>query len=178
MEVFVISDLHIGHKNILTFCDRETDSLLEMNELIVTSWNDVVKRNDLVYILGDVALNHRTLPETLTRLNGKKRLVMGNHENDKRYAYENVYSKYFERIGAYKELKIQKEYSTLLSHMPVYPQKKRYIGNIHGHTHAHCLPDRWYVNVCLDNIGYAPVPISTIVDSLVYWAKKEEKESV
>lgn len=51
---FYISDLHIGHKNILKFDNRPFTSLEEMEKTIINNWNGVVKKNDEVYILGDM----------------------------------------------------------------------------------------------------------------------------
>lgn len=39
---FYISDLHLGHKNILAFDNRPFFSLEEMTETIISNWNSVV----------------------------------------------------------------------------------------------------------------------------------------
>lgn len=53
MANYYISDLHIGHENILRFDNRPFADLNEMHNAIVTRWNSVVTGNDTVYILGD-----------------------------------------------------------------------------------------------------------------------------
>ena len=56
-----------------------------MNETIIWNFNSCVKKNDTVYILGDIA--HRTsvveVNRLISSLNGKKILCKGNH--DKKY---------------------------------------------------------------------------------------------
>ena len=55
MKTFVISDLHLGHKNIIKLCDRPFKSLEEMDNVIINNWNKVVTDEDIVYVLGDFA---------------------------------------------------------------------------------------------------------------------------
>lgn len=67
---FYISDLHLGHKNILAFDNRPFFSLEEMTETIISNWNSVVSKNDSVYVLGDMFWNNAEIPIVLPRLNG------------------------------------------------------------------------------------------------------------
>lgn len=48
-----ISDLHLGHANVLKFDQRPFLTLDEMHETIINNWNSVVDKTDDVYILGD-----------------------------------------------------------------------------------------------------------------------------
>jgi calcineurin-like phosphoesterase family protein len=81
MSAFFTSDLHFGHANIIKYCDRPFSSVDEMNEIIISRWNDVVTPEDTVYVLGDVAMGKikETLPLCL-QLNGTKHLISGNHD--------------------------------------------------------------------------------------------------
>ena len=86
-KVFVISDQHFDHKNIINhtradlFGSKE-DSLNEMNKHIISKHNEVVGEDDIVIILGDFSFKTgiERLKELTTRLNGHKFLVMGNHD--------------------------------------------------------------------------------------------------
>ena len=51
---YYISDLHFGHKNVLKFDNRPFDSVEEMNQTILDNWNNTIKNNDDVYLLGDI----------------------------------------------------------------------------------------------------------------------------
>ena len=75
------SDLHFGHANIISYCDRPFRDVAEMDEWLVSAWNDAVGVDDDVWLLGDVALGDRDLTlATVSRLHGRLRLVAGNHD--------------------------------------------------------------------------------------------------
>jgi calcineurin-like phosphoesterase family protein len=75
------SDLHFGHANIIRYCHRPYAGVREMNQDLVTRWNDTVGLDDEVWVLGDVAMGpiEESL-ELVRRLNGRKILVAGNHD--------------------------------------------------------------------------------------------------
>jgi calcineurin-like phosphoesterase family protein len=83
------SDTHFGHANIIRYSNRPFDSVPEMNEALIANWNARVAWDDTIYHLGDVAMGPWTGDEKegldswdsiLTRLNGYKILVIGNHD--------------------------------------------------------------------------------------------------
>ncbi len=87
MEYF-ISDTHFNHNNIIKYCNRPFKDIEDMNESLVTSWNEVVGPEDTVYFLGDFCLGNRN--EVIKfghRLNGHKILIMGNHDKATRTAF-------------------------------------------------------------------------------------------
>lgn len=75
------ADLHLGHERIIELSGRPFGSVEEMNEEIIDRYNSVVGKNDVVWMLGDVAMGQirDTLP-LLGKLNGRKYLVAGNHD--------------------------------------------------------------------------------------------------
>jgi calcineurin-like phosphoesterase family protein len=93
---FVASDIHFNHKNILKYNPdgradgRDFDSLEEhevdtqviaMNEGIISNWNSLVGHDDHTFILGDLCMGQMKFAvETITRLNGWKTIVLGNHD--------------------------------------------------------------------------------------------------
>ena len=82
---FYTSDLHLCHENMLKFEpeSRPFKTIDEMNEAIIKKWNDKVKQDDEVYILGDFCFDNQGNKATafLKRLNGKKYLIKGNHDS-------------------------------------------------------------------------------------------------
>lgn len=158
-KTWVTSDQHYGHANILRFDPpRPFTSVEEMNETMVERYNDVVRDGDTVYFLGDVAISRRSLP-IIGRLPGRKILIKGNHDIFKPTDYLAV----FKDIRAYKVLPAS---GAILSHIPVHPDQLagRFSLNIHGHTHFRNLADARYVNVCVEQTGYAPVLLQDILD--------------
>lgn len=79
MRRFVTSDLHFFHKNIIAYCQRPFADVEEMNEVIIKNWNEVVKKDDMVYVLGDFSFCSREMvKELVLKLNGRKILIAGN----------------------------------------------------------------------------------------------------
>ena len=153
-NVFLISDTHFGHANIIKYADRPFDTVEEMNEVMVENWNSVVKQGDKVYHLGDVTMNSKSL-DILSRLNGRKVLIKGNHDIQKL----KFYTPHFYDIRGSHELD-----NFVLTHIPVSDtQKLRYKGNIHGHTHEKNLEDPWYFNVSVEQINYTPIAFDEII---------------
>jgi calcineurin-like phosphoesterase family protein len=75
------ADLHLGHRNIIRYCDRPYRDVDEMNSDLVARWNERVAPQDTVWVLGDVAMGQisESLP-LARRLHGTKHLVAGNHD--------------------------------------------------------------------------------------------------
>lgn len=75
---YYTSDLHLGHENIISICKRPFATVEEMDEILITNWNSVVKAEDTVFILGDLIYKNARAPEYyLDRLKGKKVLILG-----------------------------------------------------------------------------------------------------
>ncbi len=81
-EIFFTSDQHFGHSSIIEMCDRPYLSSADMDEAMITLWNDRVRKSDVVYHLGDFALKSTAerCAEIFGRLNGVKHLIVGNHD--------------------------------------------------------------------------------------------------
>ncbi len=88
MTTFFTSDLHFNHGNIIKFCQRPFASVGEMNEALIARFNETVGPSDTVYILGDLVMG-RDL-NCAARLNGRKILLMGNHDTLQPEAYEEI----------------------------------------------------------------------------------------
>lgn len=81
MRKWFIADTHFDHDNVVEYDARPFGNAEEMNEEIIKRWNNKVSPDDLVYHLGDFALsNFEKSKEMLTRLNGIKVLIRGNHD--------------------------------------------------------------------------------------------------
>ena len=85
MKRYLIADTHFGHKNIISYENRPFKNVQEMDETLIRLWNEVVDYDDLVYVLGDFTLSRRkeVISNLVNRLNGRKILIMGNHDTRK-----------------------------------------------------------------------------------------------
>lgn len=84
MAVYVTADHHFGHAPIIRYCARPFESVEEMDTEMARRWNAVVSPCDTVVHLGDFALASRErIAELVSALNGKKILVLGNHDRSR-----------------------------------------------------------------------------------------------
>lgn len=165
-RVFTIGDLHFGHRNILKFTTRKTyvSTIEEHDALIVSNWNEVVrKKEDLVYVLGDVAWTRESAEIHLPQLNGRKILIAGNHDP------YGLVKPYFDKIfGAYEKR------GCIFTHIPVHPSQlynptRRWEFNIHGHLHDDHIkfsdgrPDLNYINVSAEKVEMTPIPLDLVI---------------
>ena len=172
-ETFFIGDTHFGHAGIIQFNEtkphRPFDTIEEHDEELVRRWNSVVGKKDNVWHLGDFCFGARNIA-IAGRLNGYKRLVLGNHDH---YRAEE-YLKYFAKIFGVVEYN-----GMVLSHAPLHPnQLKRWYLNVHGHMHTKTVKnwisddrfeeDKRYVNVSCEQINLTPVPLDYIYNK---WAQ-------
>jgi len=176
-EHFVISDTHFGHENIIRYCKRPFTSVEEMDETMVDNWNSVVRPQDHVYHLGDVTIERgsknsqqaQRFVRLIRRLNGHKRLILGNHDH---YPVQVYLEAGFEKVrGTGRWLE-----GCLLSHYPVHPQSLgRARVNIHGHIHEKpdykpvLAVDRLvpYINVSVEVTFYRPTALTDILATRV-----------
>lgn len=85
MKRYLIADTHFGHSNIIEYENRPFSSAQEMDEYLIKLWNSIVKNDDLVYVIGDFTLSRRmnVIKELVRQLQGRKILIMGNHDTRK-----------------------------------------------------------------------------------------------
>lgn len=155
-QVFLISDTHFGHKNIITYesSTRPFASIEEHDETLVQRWNSVVTTKDTVWHLGDVLFGERSFA-ILPRLKGIKKLVMGNHD-------DYPVAKYAEHFLQVRGVAVLHNY--VLSHVPVHiTQNERFKGNIHGHLHSKKLDTGFHHNVSCEQIGLTPIAFDTLI---------------
>lgn len=160
---YVCADLHFGHKNNAT--RRGFSSVEEHDTLIVENWNRVVRKNDIVYILGDLTMEKKTPYPILNELNGIKYVALGNHEKRQHVPHLLDYVQGVSTCYTRKD--------SLLTHIPIHPMELGRFGkNIHGHLHEKIVekrglfgwkPDKRYVCVSMEHIDYTPVLLSSIL---------------
>ena len=87
--IYFISDTHFNHENIIKYCNRPFKNIKEMNQAIIENWNEVIKEDDVVYHLGDLALGRKEdIYEITSKLKGVKYIIRGNHDKWSAKIYE------------------------------------------------------------------------------------------
>lgn len=181
-SVWLISDTHFGHEKTCTTFKREDGSPLrpfasaeEMDEFMVSAWNERVRPGDKVYHLGDVVISRKNL-RTLSRLNGDKVLIRGNHDIFKMADY----LEHFRDVRGYHVMN-----GLILSHVPIHADSLARFGcNIHGHLHANRVRrargvdartgevlysmeiDPRYHNVSVEHTDFAPILFEAVLDRI------------
>ena len=133
--IFFTADSHLGHGNIIKHCNRPFSSVEEMDEHLITVWNSHVYSNDSVYILGDFIFRNTISPNNyLSRLNGKKHLLLGNH--DTKWIKKVDLTKHFATVDRFLEISHCQRRITLC-HYPLMSWSGMAKGSymIHGHIH-------------------------------------------
>lgn len=163
-NIWFISDTHFNHENIATKFKlddgtpaRPFSSVQEMNEIMIKNWNDNVKEQDHVWHLGDVIMGPRQeCGKILSRLKGKKRMLLGNHDQIKG---SNLIT-YFQKVELWR---IFKEDDFICTHIPLLKETFRKVNfNVHGHIHNNTINDPAYINVCVERINYTPIHMDEI----------------
>lgn len=179
-KIYIISDTHFGHKNILRYrtherfpefvgaemTPQEHDQKLEERIL------ETVNRKDTLWMLGDSFFSMDSL-DVLRRIRtrvARLNLVLGNHCFQNCSAGEGLATVFREnladRIEGMVKLKISgggKFAAAWLTHTPMHPTEifKGNV-NIHGHTHAKVIDDPLYFNANCENLDFRPVELSRI----------------
>lgn len=162
MRVFLTSDLHFGHKNIIEYEKRPFRNVEDMNAGIIKNWNKIVSNDDMVFCLGDVSFGGAEMTkECVSQLQGKKILIMGNHDRGRSISW--WMDKGFDEVYRYP---IMYNGFLILGHEPpdymsdATPYYFAY-GHVHGSEMYKTLTKR-SVCVCVERWGMAPVELSRI----------------
>lgn len=159
---WIISDTHFGHANIIKYCDRPYANTEEMEKALIKNWNSVVKADDIVYCLGDFALcGVDKKKELVEKLNGRKHLIMGNHDSGSPARYREFG---FEEVSKHP---IIIDGFFILSHEPVFLNEHMPYVNIHGHLHDKCYEGNQHINVSVERINYTPADFDVIKNKFI-----------
>jgi len=139
MKTFITSDIHFGHKNIMSFCPvsraRFKGDVDYMNAQIIQDWNNMIGPDDLVYILGDVAFcSWEKAVGFLRSMNGRKILIKGNH--DSKLVKSPEFVACFESIHDYLTITYNGTRVSMF-HYPIAEWDQMHRGAVHFYGHLH-----------------------------------------
>ena len=142
MNTWFTSDPHFLHENIIKHSARPFTSAIDMEWALIEKWNTKVQRGDTIYCIGDFALSRGAkskgyIDSILSRLNGEKWLITGNH--DRKEVTKNTR---WHKVVPYHEIKlnlggIHKQRIVMCHYaMRVWNQSHRGAWMLHGHSHG------------------------------------------
>ncbi len=171
--IFFSADTHFGHANIIRFCDRPFRTVDEMDETLVSNWNDRVGGNDTVYFLGDLFFRASAdrVKDILGRLRGRKHLVVGNHDSS--WMDRELVGRHFVEASNFLDVSDGGRH-LVMCHYPLLcwgGEGKSWM--IHGHIHNNRHMDYWpllqvrerVLNAGVEINGYAPVAFEELFEN-------------
>lgn len=156
-KVFFTADLHVGSKNIIGYCNRPFSSVEEMDKALIDNWNNTVSNKDIIYILGDVIWGTNNYKSVLSKLNGQKHLILGNHDTKQVYRKLQI-DGIIQSINQHKTITIENQ-KIFLSHYAHRTWNHSFYGGwmLFGHSH-NTMPDYGLsTDVGVDKWNYKPV---------------------
>lgn len=167
--IYLTSDTHFNHSNVIRYSSRPFLDVKEMNETLIENWNSIITPKDEVYHLGDFGFgDEEEIIKIIKKLNGKKYLVKGNH--DVRLMKMKSFLGHFVWIKDYYEFQHNKN-KIVLCHFPFYSWNKSHYGSFHCHGHSHASLQEVNKNVRRMDVGvdannYFPVSIDYVEQEL------------
>jgi calcineurin-like phosphoesterase family protein len=169
---YFTSDTHFSHRNIIKYTNRPFANADEMNEEIIRNWNRIVTKQDIIYHLGDVAFekDRDKLVWMLSRLNGEKHLIWGNHD---KLLKTIRWQDHFQSAQPMRVIHVPPEATgtgrgqrIVLCHyaMRVWDQSHHGTWQLYGHSHG-SLPDDVNMLSCdvgVDSWNFAPVSMAQL----------------
>jgi len=136
-----------------------------MNKYMIERWNSVVAKDDKIYHLGDVLMGTSIEAfKILSRLNGRKVLIKGNHDTAKIHRY----MEYFTDVRSEIHKKTPAGKKVIFTHRPIYLAQNEEVFNVHGHMHYRSIQDSRYLNISVERLeDYTPISWEKINEILL-----------
>lgn len=155
MNVFITSDTHFRHNNIIKYCNRPFKNVDEMNNSLIKNWNSVVSNEDVVFHLGDFGFGSKDqLSPIIKSLNGTIVMLHGNHKSLSTAQWNSFGVKVCN-----DPIKLSND--IYLSHRPMNLLNNN-MWNIHGHIHQEVLKGN-YINVSVEQTNYSPILLYNLI---------------
>jgi len=185
-NIFFTADPHFDHRNIILHAERKPwicsnpdydankdwhfkynndkgVNLKSHNESLIKFWNKMVSKGDEVYIAGDFAWKNHL--HFLMALNGKKYIILGNHDKASQEVYKNFSGVY--DFGMRKRF-YGIDYTVCHYALRSWASSCHGARHLYGHSHGR-LPEfdnMLCFDVGIDVWGYAPVPFEAIDEKM------------
>lgn len=158
-KVWVWSDIHFGHNNIIHHANRPFDDVQSMNDAMIRAYLACVGPDDVVIWNGDIGFKSAgVINEMLGRLPGYKIQIVGNHDLDRSGKLVNF--DVDERHLCYVVTIDGAQLLFTHYHMDNVP---RGCVNVHGHIHQK-LAHAWNINVCVEHTNYTPRSLDSVIE--------------
>lgn len=159
LNTWFTGDTHFGSKRTLELSRRPFATDKEMDRIMISNWNSVVRPNDTIYHVGDFGdyeISHQ--------LNGKIHLLFGNYERDDIHldnvTLHDLRNKFnFASVNIGSLLHIE-EFNIDLVHEP---KARRNNFTLFGHIHKLQMVKRNALNVGVDCHNFMPIDFGEVL---------------
>lgn len=166
-RVFFISDLHLGHANIIKYEDRPFKNVTEMDVELRRRWNETIGEDDLVIFVGDLCF-YNNPKDILRDLHGRKVLIKGNH--DRKIKQATQFPIECKVIAVEDSVIVSTGIGEIFVHHDPDGIPCSWAGwSIYGHVHSHHPMMNLFgkrINVSAEVLNYVPVSLTGIRDRM------------
>ncbi len=165
MEYFT-ADWHAYHANIIKYCNRPFKDVTEMNNVIISRLNERAKRNDRLFVLGDLGFAPVcVLKLFLNQINCQNiYFIKGNHDKRTHFVAD--------RFIWYKDYEVVKirDKIVVLFHYALRTWDRAHYGSLHlfGHSHGTLVdnPNALSMDVGVDTNNFYPYSFDDILERM------------
>lgn len=169
MTTWFTADQHFFHRQVIMHCTRPFKNEPTMRKEIITRHNQRVRKDDTVYMIGDIAMIGNSqwehLKGVIQQLNGRKHLIFGNHDELKWQQYLNLG---FTSVHSAHWLTLEGIHLVLAHDPSVYCTLNSQSVLVHGHIHTlyKSIPDQLVINAGVDMWDFFPINLDNIKKEL------------
>ena len=152
---YLVGDLHLGDPSVIKY-RKQFPTLGYHDQYICDEVLAPLNKHDLLTMVGDCLVGSSSL-ELIKKFPCRKRLVMGNHDTEKKFNFSDLVGVVDEVVSSYNSK------GFTVTHIPIHPLHLRGRRNIHAHLHDQIIEDPRYVGVSLEQTGYKLITIEEIL---------------
>ncbi len=178
-RVWFTADDHLGHENIIEYCNRPFKTVEEMDTKLIDNWNAVVGPGNTVFHLADFTLGNAELAQSyFSRLNGSISILSNPWHHDKRWIESLTIDHFLSKDNAQVtimppmvvlEIPQRKGYpiAITLCHYPLERWDRKHYGSthLHGHCHGKLPRSPFRIDVGVDAQDYYPISLNSILEA-------------
>jgi calcineurin-like phosphoesterase family protein len=160
-NIWFTADYHIGHANILKYCNRPFQDVEEMDESILENFDSLIEKNSIIFFLGDIAFGDDLTRRVLTLMlqKGEVHFIRGNHD----MRYLKTIEQLAGSVNDLLDIEIDGQPITLCHYaMRVWHKSHFDSWMLYGHSHATLPPVGKQWDVGVDNNRFLPLSYENI----------------
>lgn len=165
-RVFFTADSHLGHANIIRYCNRPFDTIREHDNQLLKAANAIVKKGSICWVLGDFTLKQDARSYLDKLGDGEWHFLPGSHDKWMR-SFRPTKDRIREPGLVILEFsrKQDRPFVVVLCHYAMRQWDRSHYGSLHlyGHSHGDLEDYGRSTDIGVDSWLYQPIPLRTII---------------